>query len=102
MTWTRGGWDLSRMNKRSFLPSVRAGSLAGLAIAGLMVSSLAAMAQGTGSSQTTTDANGKQQQPVNLSASPGKKEKVVQSKATKRALQKEKKVAAVHAGLPDK
>jgi outer membrane protein assembly factor BamD len=61
------------MNKRSFFPSVRAGSLAGLAIAGLMISSLAAMAQVTGSSQTTTDANGKPQQTVTLSASPSNK-----------------------------
>src|SRR6266436_2147807 len=90
------------MNKRSFFPSVRASSLAGLAIAGLMVSSLAAMAQVTGSSQTTTDANGKQQQSVTLSASPSKKEKVVQSKDTKREIQKEKKIQPVDAGLPDK
>jgi outer membrane protein assembly factor BamD len=92
------------MNKRSFFPSVRAGSLAGLAIAGLMVSSLAAMAQVTGSSQTTTDANGKPQQTVTLSASPSNKkgEKVVQSKDTKKELQKEKKIAPVDAGLPDK
>jgi outer membrane protein assembly factor BamD len=92
------------MNKRSFFPSVRAGSLAGLAIAGLMISSLAAMAQVTGSSQTTTDANGKPQQTVTLSASPSNKkgEKVVQSKDTKKELQKEKKIAPVDAGLPDK
>src|SRR5260370_16689455 len=92
------------MNKRSFFPSVRAGSLAGLAIAGLMVSSTGAMAQVTGSSQTTTDANGKQQQSVTLSASPGKKkgDKVVQSKDTKKEIQKEKKIAPVDAGLPDK
>src|SRR6266851_9003501 len=91
------------MNKRSFFPSVRASSLAGLAIAGLMVSSLAAMAQVTGSSQTTTDANGKQQQTVTLSASPSNKsEKVVPSKDTKKELQKEKKIAPVDAGLPDK
>jgi outer membrane protein assembly factor BamD len=92
------------MNKRSFFPSVRAGSLAGLAIASLMVSSLAAMAQVTGSSQTTTDANGKPQQSVTLSASPGNKkgEKVVQSKDTKKEMQKEKKIQPVDAGLPDK
>jgi outer membrane protein assembly factor BamD len=92
------------MIKRSFFPSVRAGALAGLAIAGLMVSSVGAMAQVTGSSQTTTDADGKQQQTVTLSASPGKKkdEKVVQSKDTKKQLQKEKKIAPVDAGLPDK
>jgi outer membrane protein assembly factor BamD len=90
------------MNKRSFFPSVRAGSLAGLAIASLMVSSMGAMAQVTGSSQTTTDANGKQQQTVTLSASPNKKEKVVQSKDTKKELRKEKKIEPVDAGLPDK
>jgi outer membrane protein assembly factor BamD len=92
------------MNKHSFFPSVRAGSLAGLAIASLMVSSLAAMAQVTGSSQTTTDANGKPQQSVTLSASPGNKkgEKVVQSKDTKKEMQKEKKIQPVDAGLPDK
>jgi outer membrane protein assembly factor BamD len=69
-----------------------------------MISSLGAKAQVTGSSQTTTDANGKQQQTVTLSASPGNKkgEKVVQSKDTKRELQKEKKIAPVDAGLPDK
>jgi outer membrane protein assembly factor BamD len=90
------------MNKRSFFPSLRAGSLAGLAIAGLIVSSMGAMAQVTGSSQTTTDANGKQQQSVTLSASPNKKEKVVQSKDTKKELRKEKKIEPVDAGLPDK
>ncbi|HWZ01059.1 MAG TPA: outer membrane protein assembly factor BamD [Edaphobacter sp.] len=77
--------------------------MAGLAIASLMVSSLGAMAQVTGSSQTTTDANGKQQQSVTLSASPNKKgEKVVQSKDTKKEMAKEKKIAPVDAGLPDK
>jgi outer membrane protein assembly factor BamD len=97
------------MNKRSFFPSVsfpssKPGTLAGLAIAGLIVSSTGAMAQVTGSSQTTTDANGKQQQSVTLSASPGKKkdDKVVQSKDTKKELAKEKKIAPVDAGLPDK
>jgi outer membrane protein assembly factor BamD len=92
------------MNKRSFFPSVRAGSLAGLAIASLMVSSLGAIAQVTGSSQATTDANGKQQETVTLSASPNNKkgEKVVQSKDTKKELAKEKKMAPVDAGLPDK
>src|ERR1700760_2680762 len=91
------------MNKRSFFPSVRAGSLAGLAIAGLIISSMGANAQVTGSSQTTTDANGKPQQTVTLSASPNKKrEKVVQSKDTKKEMQKEKKIQPVDAGLPDK
>jgi len=95
------------MNKRSFFPSVwfssnRAASLASLAVASLIVSSTGATAQVSGSSQTTTDANGKQQQTVTLSASPSKKEKVVQSKDTKKELQKEKKIAPVDAGLPDK
>src|SRR5258708_4242773 len=92
------------MNNRSFFPSVRAGALAGLVIAGLCFSSMGATAQVTGSSQTTTDANGKQQQSVTPSAAARKKkgEKVVQSKDTKRELQKEKKIAPVDAGLPDK
>jgi outer membrane protein assembly factor BamD len=94
-----------RMNKRSFFPSVRAGSLAALAIAALAISTLSATAQVTGSSQTTTDANGQQQQAVTLSASPGSKkkaEKVIQSKDTKKELRKEKKIEPVDAALPDK
>jgi len=99
----RQKWGLLRMNKRSFFPSLRAGSLAGLAIAGLIFSSTGAMAQVTGSSQTTTDANGKPQETVTLSASPSKKgEKVVQSKDTKKEAAKEKKMGPVDAGLPDK
>jgi outer membrane protein assembly factor BamD len=78
--------------------------MAGLAIAGLIVSTMSAAAQVTGSSQTTTDANGKPQESITLSASPGKKkaDKVVQSKDTKQELRKEKKIAPVDAGLPDK
>src|SRR5258707_4005173 len=90
------------MTNRSFLPSVRAGALAGLAIAGLCFSSLGAMAQVTGATQTTTDANGNQQPTVTISACPGKKEKVVPSKDTKKELRKEKKIEPVDAGLPDK
>ncbi len=91
------------MNKRSFFPTVRANALAGLVIAAFVVSSMGAMAQVTGSSQTTTDANGKQQESVTLSASPTKKDdKVVQSKDTKKELRKEKKIEPVDAGLPDK
>jgi outer membrane protein assembly factor BamD len=101
------------MNMRFFFPSVwspkgwfpsnRAASLASLAITGLIISTLSATAQVTGSSQTTTDAKGQTQQTVSLSASPGKKEdKVVQSKDTKKEMQKEKKIAPVDAGLPDK
>src|SRR5271154_5042496 len=101
------------MNMRFFFPSVwspknwfpsnRAASLASLAITGLIISTLSATAQVTGSSQTTTNANGQAQQTVSLSASPGKKEdKVIQSKDTKKEMQKEKKIAPVDAGLPDK
>jgi outer membrane protein assembly factor BamD len=102
------------MNKRSFylsesFPGVRAGFLAGVAIAGLTVSAISpagAIAQVTGSSQTTTDANGQQQQSVTLSATPNKKtDKVVQSKDTKKELRKEKKLvpaASADAKLPDK
>lgn len=94
--------------KHSFFPSLRASSLAGLAIASLLVTG--AIAQVTGSSQTTTDPNtGQPQESVTLSASPGKKadkkDKIVQSKDTKRELRKEKKLdpaTAGDAGLPDK
>ena len=53
----------------------------------------------TGSSQTTTDSNGKPQQTVTLSASPGNKkdDKVVQSKDTKKEMAKEKKIQPVDA-----
>jgi len=69
-----------------------------------MVSSLTAMAQVTGATTTTTDANGKQQQNVTLSDTLGKKkdDKVVQSKDTKKELRHEKKLEPVDAGLPDK
>jgi outer membrane protein assembly factor BamD len=88
---------------------MRAGLLAGVAIAGLTVSAISptgAMAQVTGSSQTTTDANGQQQQTVTLTASDKKKDdKVTQSKDTKKELRKEKKLVPVEgadAKLPDK
>jgi outer membrane protein assembly factor BamD len=91
------------MSKRSFFPSLRANALAGIAIAAFVASSTGAFAQVTGSSQTTTDANGKPQETVTLSASPKKKDdKVVQSKDTKKENAKEKKIAPVDAGLPDK
>jgi outer membrane protein assembly factor BamD len=91
------------MNKSSFFPTVRAGALAGIAIAALAFSSMGATAQVTGSSQTTTDANGKPQQTINLSATPDKKDdKVIQSKDTKKEIAKEKKIAPVDTGLPDK
>jgi outer membrane protein assembly factor BamD len=94
------------MNKSSFFPSVRASLLAGVAIAGLAFSSVGAGAQVTGSSQTTTDANGQQQESVTLNATPNKKsDKVVQTKDTKKELRKEKKLvpaSTADAKLPDK
>jgi len=71
------------------------------------VSPQGAMAQVTGSSQTTTDANGQPQQTVTLSATDNNKkaDKVVQSKDTKKELRKEKKLVPVvgtDAKLPDK
>ena len=70
------------------------------------VSPQAAIAQVTGSSQSTTDANGQQHESVTLSASPNKKDdKVIQSKDTKKEIRKEKKldpVAGADAKLPDK
>lgn len=101
----------SSMSERSFFPGFRASAVAGLAVAALMASSMVAAAQVTGSSQTTTDANGQQHESVSLSASKKdkkekkKEEKVVQSKDTKRELRKEKKIAplaAQDAKLPDK
>jgi outer membrane protein assembly factor BamD len=91
------------MNRRSFFPTTRATTLAALAVAGLIVSSLTAVAQVTGSSTQTTDANGQQQQTVTLSSPTDKKaDKVIQSKDTKKEMAKEKKIAPVDAGLPDK
>jgi len=94
------------MNKRSFFPTLRAGTLAGVAIASLMISSIGALAQVTGSSQTTTDANGQQHESVTLSATPdNKKDKVVPSKDTKKELRKEKTMKPAEkpdANLPDK
>ncbi len=95
-----------KTNKRSFFPSTRAGSLAGLAIVALLLTSVA-RGQVTGSSQTTADPNtGQQQESVTLSSTVNKKQdKAVPSKDTRRALRKEKKtdpIAAADAGLPDK
>ena len=94
------------MNQRSFFPSVRASALAGMAIASLLIGSISAMAQVTGSTQATTDANGQPQQTVTLSATPdNKKDKVVPSKDTKKELRKEKTMKpadAPDAKLPDK
>jgi outer membrane protein assembly factor BamD len=96
------------MSERSFFPCLRASALAGVAVAALLASSMGAAAQVTGSSQTSTDANGQQQESVTLSTSKKSKkkdEKVVQSKDTKKELRKEKKItpeAAMAARLPDK
>jgi outer membrane protein assembly factor BamD len=89
------------MNKRSFFPSARAAALAGMALAGLIFANTA-NAQVTGS--TTTDANGQKQTNVTVSAPLNNKkdDKVVQSKDTRKELRKEKKIAPVDAGLPDK
>ena len=85
--------------------------MAGLAVAALLASSMMAGAQVTGSSQTTTDAQGQQHESVTLSAplnkkdKKDKKDKVVQSKDTKRELRKEKKLTpqvSEDAKLPDK
>jgi outer membrane protein assembly factor BamD len=77
-----------------------------MAIAGLFIGSMSAIAQVTGSSQTTTDANGQPQQSVTLSATPDKKQdKVVQSKDTKKEIRKEKTIKpadVADAKLPDK
>src|SRR5215469_1837143 len=96
-------------NRPSFFPSLRAGVLAGVAVAAMLAASASAGAQATGSTQTTTDANGQPQQTVTMSntssKSSKKDEKVVQSKDTKRRMQESKKtdaVAAADAKLPDK
>src|SRR5277367_2086848 len=91
------------MNRRSFFPTTRATTQAALAVAGLIIASLSAGAQVTGSSTQTTDVNGQPQQTVTLSSPTDKKaDKVVQSKDTRKEMAKEKKIAPVDAGLPDK
>jgi outer membrane protein assembly factor BamD len=95
------------MNQRSFFPSFKASMMAGLAVASLLAFSASAVAQATGSSETTAP-NGQQQESVTLSAPVRKKtkeDKVVQSKDTKKRLQKDKKIdpqAAADAKLPDR
>jgi outer membrane protein assembly factor BamD len=88
------------MNKRSFFPNLRASALAGIAVASLLAGSITAVAQVTGSSQTTTDANGQQHESATITATTSdKKDKVVQSKDTKKELRKEKSVKP--ADMPD-
>ncbi|HXC94075.1 MAG TPA: outer membrane protein assembly factor BamD [Edaphobacter sp.] len=91
------------MNKRSFFPSFRATALAGIAVTSLIVAT-SATAQVTGSTTTSTDANGQQQTSATVSSTTGNKkdDKVVQSKDTRKELRKEKKITPVDAGLPDK
>jgi outer membrane protein assembly factor BamD len=91
------------MNKRSFFPSVRAAALAGIAIASLIIAT-SATAQVTGSTTTTTDANGQPQTSATLSSTTAtkKQDKVVQTKDTKKELAKEKKITPVDPALPDK
>jgi outer membrane protein assembly factor BamD len=90
------------MNTRSFFPSTRSAALAGIALASLVFAATA-NAQVTGSTTTSTDANGQNQTNVTVSAPLNKKDdKVVQTKDTKQELRKEKKLAPVDAGLPDK
>jgi outer membrane protein assembly factor BamD len=107
--------SLMQMNLRSFFPSRRAGLLAGLAIAAVMVSAPSLRAQVTGSTTTTTDAQGQKQETVTatatLSDKKSKKQKVdkadriQQSKDTKVAEKKEKKLDPLltkDLQLPDK
>src|ERR1700748_3817472 len=91
------------MNNRTFFPGVRPAAIAGMALASLAFATTA-NAQVTGSTTTTTDANGQKQTNVTVSAPLGKKkdDKVVQSKDTKKELRKEKKIEPVDAALPDK
>jgi outer membrane protein assembly factor BamD len=98
-------------NRPTFFPTLKAGVLAGVAVAALMAGTLVANAQVTGSTQTTTDANAQPQETVTMSASPSKKEKkqkddkVVQSKDTKKRMAETKKTdaqAAADAKLPDR
>ena len=107
------------MKKRSFFPSFQAGRRAGVSVAAVLMASMLsitaatsmpAAAQVTGSSQTTTDANGQKQESVTMTAPAGKtrkqkEEKVVQSKDTKKELKKTKKtdpLVGVDSKLPDK
>ena len=95
---------------RAFFPTKRSGLLAGIAVAGSLLSGTVLRAQVTGSSQTTTDSQGRPQESVTLSAplnktKKQKDDKVVQSKDTKKAARKEKKIDPLvgkDVGLPDK
>jgi len=115
------------MKQRSFFPSRTAAVAAGILLAGLLTAGLHAQAQSTGSpqatdpqssqpavtgsSQVTTDAQGRPQESVSLSANLPKKKKapktdrVQQTKDTKAELKKEQKynpLIGKDATLPDK
>jgi outer membrane protein assembly factor BamD len=96
------------MNRRSFFPSLRASTIAGLAVASLLVFSIGAVAQATDSSQAAAP-DSQAQQTVTMTSpttkSSKKDDKVIQSKDTKQQMRKEKKIdpqAAADAKLPDR
>ena len=96
------------MNRRSFFPSLRASTIAGLAVASLLVFSIGAVAQATDSSQAAAP-DSQAQQSVTLTSPTAKgskkEDKVVQSKDTRQQLKKEKKIdpaAVADAKLPDR
>jgi outer membrane protein assembly factor BamD len=96
------------MNRRSFFPSLRASTIAGLAVASLLVFSIGAVAQATDSSQAAAP-DSQAQQSVTLTSPTAKgskkEDKVIQSKDTRQQLKKEKKIdpqAVADAKLPDR
>ncbi len=96
------------MIRRSFFPSLRASTIAGLAVASLLVFSIGAVAQAADSSQAAAP-DSQAQQNVTMTSpttkSSKKEDKVVQSKDTKKQLRKEKKIdpqAEADAKLPDR
>ena len=97
----------------SFFTSRRSSWMAGVAVAALMAGSLGVQAQVTGSSQTTTDAQGQTQESATITANVAKKKKpkvskedqIKQTKDTKAEIRKEDKynpLIAKDAQLPDK
>ncbi len=96
------------MNRRSFFPSLRASTIAELAVASLLVFSIGAVAQSTDASQAAAPDN-QAQQSVTMVApttkSSKKEDKVIRSKDTKQQMRKEKKIdpqAVADAKLPDR
>ena len=109
------------MTVRSFFFSSKAGMVAGAAVAALMLSGAYAQVTNapqsttppvvTGSSQTTTDAQGRTQESATISINTSKKKKVAkadqvkQTKDTKAEIRKDKKynpLVGKDANLPDK